>query len=78
MDHILYNFLGYATEEYTYRAAIRIQRAYRNHKSYELGWRTDRIKCLVPIQDSFDPCEEHDYWDEQRTLVRYGSQWVEI
>lgn len=78
MDHVLYNVLGYATEQYTSYAAIRIQRAYRNHKSYELGWRTDRLKGLVPVQDSFDSREELDYWDEQRTLVRHGSQWVEI
>jgi len=78
MDHILYNVLGYATDEYIASAATRIQRAYRNHKSYELGWRTDRLAGLVPVQDNFDPREEIDYWEEQRELVRHGSQWVEV
>jgi len=78
MDHILYNVLEYATEEYTSRAAIRIQRAYMNHKSYELGWHTDRIGGLVYLQNSFDPCEELEYWDKQRRLVRHESKWVEI
>ncbi len=78
MDHVLYNVLGYATEDFLTRAATRIQRAYRDHKSYELGWRADRMGSLVPVQDSFDPSEELDYWEEQRTLVRHGSQWVEV
>jgi len=78
MDHILYNVLGYATEDYTARAAARIQRAYRDHRSYELGWRADRLRGLVPVQDDFDPHEEVDYWEEQRGLVRHGSQWVEV
>lgn len=78
MDRILYNVLGYATDEYVARAATRIQRAYRDHISYELGWRADRLRGLVPIQDDLDAREEIDYWEEQRELVRHGSQWVEI
>ena len=78
MDHILYSVLGYATDEYVARAAARIQRAYRNHRSYELGWRADRLGAQMPVRDSFDPGEELEHWEEQRKVIRYGSQWVEV
>ena len=78
MDRVLYNVLGYATDEYVARAATRIQRAYRNHKSYELGWRADRLNGSVPIRDGFDSGEEIEYWEARRELVRHGSQWVKV
>jgi hypothetical protein len=78
MDSILYNVLGYATEEYTARAATMIQKAYRNHRSYELGWRADRLQGLVPTRDGTDTDEELEYWNEQRAITRHELQWVII
>ena len=78
MDSIIYNILGYATEEYTAIAATRIQRAYRSHRSYELGWRADKIHGHVPTRDEYETDEELDYWKEQRMITKYESQWVKV
>ena len=78
MDHFLYNVLGYATDEYIALAATRIQRAYRDHRSYELAWRADRLGALAPVRDNFDHSEELEYWEEQRKAIRHESQWVEV
>ena len=78
MDYILYNLLGYVTNDRANHAATVIQRAYRDHVSYELTVRADVISRLVPVRDSFDPLEEFEYWNQQRALIRHGLQWVKL
>ena len=77
MDYVLYNVFGYATHNLASEAASKIQRAYRNHKRFELAWRTAIIHNRAPTHEDNDDCEV-EYWQSQRAQVRHESQWVEI
>lgn len=74
----LWSFLyGGPTDE---EAAIRIQRAYRGHRRYELLWRLDVIHGRRPHgdRDSTDEEAEAEWWEEQRRVSKCGQEWVLI
>ena len=73
MDYLIYNLTGYKTHNHLENCANIIQRAYRNHKSYEINKRIDIIKNKrkenIKILDKEDE-EEMDYWKYLREKVK--------
>lgn len=77
-------FRGGLTED---DAAIRIQRAYRSHRQYELAWRLDVIQGRRPCKDNrrmdlvldiVATIAERDFWREQRNLIKNDQHWVVV
>ena len=66
-------------------AAILIQRAYRNHREYELAWRLDVIQGRRPHKDTANmdlamdlvtEFIEHEHWCEQRRILKNEQHWI--
>ena len=75
MDYFLYNITGYKTEGYLNSSAKKIQRAYRDHKSYEINRRIDEIlynKKKNKKEEDTDK-EELEYWNLMREKIKYNS-----
>jgi len=75
MDYFLYNIAGYKTNNYMNSSARKIQRAYRDHKSYEINRRMDDIlynKNKNKKEEDTDK-EELEYWNLMREKIKYNS-----
>ena len=79
MDSILYNWTGILTENLSNTSAIRIQRAYRNHRGLEMQWRENIINRRASTYDSdivedANVGEELMHWHKLREKVKYDAQ----
>ena len=73
MENILYNYTGYLTDNLKNSYASKIQKAYRDHKSYEINKRIDIIRHKIPeYQDNDEEEEEITYWKLIRNSIKSG------
>ena len=75
MENILYNYTGYLTDNLKNSYASKIQKAYRDHKSYEINKRIDIIKHNIPESQKNDKLEEDEeitYWKLIRNSIKSG------
>jgi len=70
MDNVLYSWLGVITDSLSSASAIRIQRAYRNHRDLIMRWRDDVIHNRVPVREDDSDAEELAYWIELRNKIK--------
>ena len=77
MDFYLYKVFGYKTNNLLYFSALKIQKAYKNHKDYEIKKRLDIInnnnfpKNTNYEKDIYDENEELKYWGQMRNIIKY-------
>ena len=79
MEYILYNYTGYLTDSLKHICATKIQKAYRNNKSYEINRRIDLITHKIPENSSIEKekeekeeKEEMTYWNLIRESIKSG------
>jgi len=75
MDNLIYNFTGYVTNNYLNISAMKIQKAYRDHKSYEIKRREDIIKNKKIEKDTSKKDEEEElkFWNLMREKIKFNS-----
>ena len=81
MDYFIYNILGYKTEKIINESAKKIQKAYRDYRSYQIKKRIDIIQNKIPekkIDSDREIYEENIYWQELRNSVKDKTDWCFI
>ncbi len=79
MDYVLHRYIGYITESRRDECARIIQRAYRNHRSYELARREDIIRRRISsvVDTIYNDQDEILYWNSLRDNV-LSCMWQRI
>ena len=78
MDNLLYRVIGYKTDKYQNKSAIKIQKAYKNYRNYQINKRLDIIHNLIPENKKSinkENLEELLYWKEMRDIIKTKSDW---
>ena len=70
MDYYLHNYLGYTTNHFMDENAKIIQKAFKNHRSFEINRRIDVIRHSIPQLETECDNEEIDFWNEQRNIIK--------
>ena len=81
MDNLIYNLIGYKTNNLLENSAIIIQQAYKNHKSYEINRRIDMIRRRDNrgerdnmLNEEKNIEEELAYWEYSREKAKCYSR----
>ena len=78
MDYFIYNLTGYKTNSLLENSARLIQKAYKNHRSYELYRRLDMIRYrennMIRKNEKVEEKEELEYWNYQREKIKCYSR----
>jgi len=79
MDYAIFNVFGYKTNKLLNEYASKIQKSYRNYRSYQIKKRIDYIFSSRQLNDDDNNYqneinEELEYWNNMRYKIKNGGK----